>query len=71
MKERLKVAVRGLPPKRAAAILASVNVPAPKRRTSPYDDKAAAAHQPAKTRKRKGIDGKTPAGRKPMLVLGR
>ena len=70
MKERLKVAVKGLPPKRAATILASVNLPAPKRRRS-----AVGATLPENQRTvpklRRKTDDKAPAAHKPVLVLGR
>ena len=58
-----------LPPKKAESILASINLP--KRRQSLYRDKAAIASPPAKTRRRKGDDGKDSTASKPVLVLGR
>lgn len=66
MKERLKVAVKGPPPKKAATILASVHLPAQRRRKSPYDDKAATAPRPP-TRLRKGDKDDTPSTSKPVL----
>ena len=57
-----------LPPKKAAAILKSIKLPAP-RRQSPYGTKAAVTHPPAKPRKRKGDDDKATSARKPVLVL--
>ena len=68
VRERLKAAVKGLPPKRAANILACVNLPASKRRRSAAG--TATANPPA-ARKRKDDGEKTPAASKPVLVLGR
>ena len=67
MKKRLRATLRDikLPRREAAAILESVNVPGPKRRTSPLGDKPFAA------RRRKGNDDNAPAAQKPVLVLGK
>ena len=73
MQGRLKAAIRGikLPPKKAAAILASVNVPSPKRRLSPFSDKAAIVPPKGKGHERKGKDDQALAATKPVLLLGR
>ena len=70
VRERLKAAVKGLPPKRAANILACVNLPASKRRRSAAG--TATANPPAAPKRKRKDDGeKTPAASKPVLVLGR
>ena len=72
VQRQLERAVRNanLPPKKATAILESINVPGPKRRHSPYGSNVAVAPPKAKTR-RKGDDGKAAASSKPVLLLGR
>ena len=72
VKQRLSATLQDmkLPPKKKEAILASVNLPASKRRQSPDVGKAAVEPpKPAKHR-RKG-DHSAPAASKPVLVLGR
>ena len=67
MKERLQAAVKGLPPKRASAILASVNLPASKRRRSAVGDVSAGNQPTAPKRRRNADDEKTPAASKPRV----
>ena len=68
VRERLKAAVKGLPPKRAANILASVNLPASKRPKSPT---GTAKRPPAAPKRRGKVNGaKTLEVSKPVLVLG-
>lgn len=73
VKQRLRATVRELklPPKKAAAILASVNLPAPKRRHLLNGGTAVTGATKSPTRRRKGEDGDEPAASKPVLVLGR
>ena len=74
MRGRLKAAIRDikLPPKKAAAILASVSLPSTKQRLSPYGGKAAIVPPKGKGRQRKGKDDKARAApSKPVLLLGR
>lgn len=71
VRQQLKDAIRdvNLPPKKAAVILNSIDVPGPKRRKTLLTDKAIVA--PPKSRgARKGDDDKPPP-RAPVLVLGR
>ena len=72
MKQRLSATVRDLklPPKKAAAILACVNLPASKRRQTPYGGTMATGAPKSPTRRRKSDDGNAPAKFKPVLVLG-
>ena len=73
MKERVRAAVHGidLPPKKAAAILASINLTGPKRRQSVLARKAAVVPPKTKTGRRKGDPDKTATARKPVLLLGK
>lgn len=74
MKGRLKAAIQdiNLPPRKAAAILASVNLPGSKQRQTPYGDKPSIVPPKAKPRRKgKGKDDKTVAASKPVLLLGR
>ena len=72
VRRQLKAAIKetDLPPKKAAVVLASVDVPGPKRRQSPYDGKVATTPPESKTRRRKAAD-KGSAASKPVLLLGR
>lgn len=71
VKQRLSATLRDLklPPRKTSAILASVNLPASKRRDSPYGGKSAVEPPKPATRRRKS-DYSTAAS-KPVLVLGR
>lgn len=72
VRERLEHAIRDidLPPKKAATILKSIDIPVPKHRRTPYG-KAGIGQPPALSRKRKEDKGQTSKTRKPVLVLGR
>lgn len=72
VREQLKRAVRDtkLPPKKAAAILASVNIPGPRRRRSSFDGTVAVVPPKSAARRRKS-DDKAATAAKPVLLLGR
>lgn len=71
VKERVRATIDGLdlPPKQAAAILASVNLPSGKRQKSALSGKATVAPPKSEKGRRKG-DDKDAQARKPVLVLG-
>ena len=73
VRRQLKAAIGDikLPPKKAAVILDSVNVPGPKRRQSQLPGEAAVVSPNGKKRRRRDDGDKAGAASKPVLVLGR